>query len=143
LPRRAVLEAGLRGARGGGVGEDLYVGKFGEAAQTGGMIAMFVGEEDRIDAAERLPMRGEQLAQTPGGKAGVHEHTRGIGLEQGAIARAAAAENAKSHGHCRYSMARGARRNGFLCPISRRQLAATAKFYLKYCGQHSGITFSQ
>jgi len=99
LPGRAVPEPGLCGARGGGVGKDFYVGKFCEAAEAGGMVAVFVGEKDRIDAAQRLPVRGEQFAQAAGGEAGVHEHARGVGLEQRAIARAAASKDAKSHGH--------------------------------------------
>ena len=41
----------------------------------------------------------EQFAQPAAGKPGVDEHSRALGLQKGAVARAAAAEDLKTHRH--------------------------------------------
>jgi hypothetical protein len=99
LPVGPVAEAGLHGAGGGLVGEDFQVGKFFQPGDAAGMVAMLVGEKDGVDALERFAGGGQQLAQLAQREAGVDQHPRLLGDEQGAVARTAAAENAKPHRH--------------------------------------------
>ena len=101
LPFRLVagIQLGLHGAGGGGVGKDADARKFFQALDAGGMVAVFVGEEDRVDVFERFARGGEELAEFADGKARIDEDARALGDEQGAVARAAATEDGKTHGH--------------------------------------------
>ena len=101
LPVDPVLQAALDGFGRAAVGKDADIGMPGESAERGGMVAVLVGEEDRIDALPRLRGGGQQLAQFPRRKAGVDEHAGVVGLQQGGIAGAAAAKDAKTQGHAR------------------------------------------
>ena len=102
LPRRPVhSEAGLQCVHGGGVGEYLDVRELLQADDRCGVVAVLVGQEDGVDPVERFTDPGEEFAELAGGKAGIDQYARAFGLEQGRVARAAAAENAKAHGHGR------------------------------------------
>ena len=101
LPRGAVrgVEFLLDRAGGGGVGEDREVGKFLEALDAGGVVAVLVREKNRVDARERFAGGGEQVFEFSGGETGVDEDARALGDEQGGVARAAGAEDGETHGH--------------------------------------------
>ena len=63
------------------------------------MIAVFVREKNGIDAIERFTDGGQQLLEPAGRKAGIDEHAGVSRLQEGAIALAAAAEDAEPHAH--------------------------------------------
>ena len=83
----------------GVVGEDLDRPAAGQPADAGGVIAMLVREENGIDVVERLAGGRQQLRNPAGRETGVDEHAGMRGLEQGAIALTAAAEDAKPQSH--------------------------------------------
>jgi len=71
----------------------------GQSGESGGMIAVFVGEKYRIHAFERIAGFGQKFAQFFGGKSRIDEHAGVVGLEQSGVAGAATAKNAESKGH--------------------------------------------
>ena len=99
LPVGAVVQPALHCAGGGVVGKNLDLRMARKAADPDGMVTVLVGEKDGIDAVERFTDGGEQPAQAAGRKPGVNQHAGVSGLEQGAIAFAAAAEDAEPHAH--------------------------------------------
>ena len=99
LPGDFVVELGLDGAGGGGVGEDLDVGEFFQAVDAGDVVAVFVGDEDGFDLGEVFAGVEEELAEFALGETGVDEHACLPGEQHGAIARAAAAEDFETHRH--------------------------------------------
>ena len=94
-----VGDFGLDGARRGRVGEDGNLRKFLQSLDAGGVIAVFVGQKNRVDAGERFAGGDEELFEFSGGEPGVDEDTRALGDEQGGVARAAGTEDGKTHGH--------------------------------------------
>lgn len=85
--------------RGGGVCEDANVREFFQAFDASSVIAVLVRQKNRINAPEFLADGGEKRFEFSRGKARIDEHAGALGDEQGAVARAAAAEDAKTHGH--------------------------------------------
>jgi len=70
-----------------------------QAADPGGVVAVFVREKNGVDAVKRLADPGQQLPEAAGRKTGIDEDA-GLGrLQQGTIAVAAAAEDAEPHAH--------------------------------------------
>jgi hypothetical protein len=65
------------------------------------MVAVFVGQENRVDPLELLALALEELGQALGGEAGIEQHAGVVGPDQGRVACAAAAEDAEAHGHGR------------------------------------------
>lgn len=99
LPIGPISEAQLKGACGCFVSEDFDVREFSQSIEGGRVIAVLMGEKDRLDVFEGFSEGGKELAEFAGGEAGVDEDARGVGGEQGAVARAAASENAETRGH--------------------------------------------
>jgi hypothetical protein len=93
------VELGLDGATGGGIGEDLDVRVLFQTVDTGGVVAVLVGEEDGVDALEGFAGVGEEGGEFAGGEAGIDEDARTFGHEQRGVARAAGTEDAEAHGH--------------------------------------------
>ena len=89
----------LHGPGGGGIGEKLDPGMTFQAPDGRGMVAVLVGEKNGVDPGERFADAGQEVFEPPDGKSGVHQHPGLLRHQKGAIARTAAAENAKPHGH--------------------------------------------
>ena len=107
LPRGPMLEAGLNCPRGRAVCEELDLRKFREPVDSGRVIAVFVGEKNRVDLGERFADAGEKLSQLADRKTGVDENAGLLRLQKGAIARTATAENAKPNRHGRNERLKG------------------------------------
>ena len=90
-PNRAVLCATIA--------ENGDVKFIGEAKNTGDVVGVFVGDEDGGKIFRRLADGGEAFADLQRGEAGVHEDAGFGGLDVGAVARRAAAENGEGDSH--------------------------------------------
>jgi hypothetical protein len=63
------------------------------------MIGMFMGEDDAADLIGMAVDEREPLGDLATAETGVHEQSRRIGFDQGAIAGAATAQNRDAHPH--------------------------------------------
>lgn len=99
LPFGGVVEPGLDGAGGSGVGEDGEFGVLFEGVDAGGVVPVFVGEKNGVDGVEGGAGVVEELAEFAAGEAGIDENARAGGLQHGGIARAATAQDAETNRH--------------------------------------------
>jgi hypothetical protein len=65
----------------GRVGKHGDFREFLQALDAGGVIAVFVGQKNRVDARERFAGGGEQLLKFSRGETGVDEDARALGDE--------------------------------------------------------------
>lgn len=85
--------------RRGGVREDADMGEFFQAVDAARVIAVFMRDENGVDAVERFPHAREQRGEFSHGKARVDEHACAFRDEQRCVARTAATKNTKTHRH--------------------------------------------
>ena len=115
LPVGPILEFLLKHARRGMVGKHAHLRELLQPTQRFRVVAVLVREENGVDPLQRFAHAGEQLPEFPRREPGVDQHARALGDQQGAVARAATAEDAKTHGHDRSDEApAGMPRKGFL-----------------------------
>ncbi len=96
LPIRAMAQARLHGPGGGGIGKNPDMGEFLQSLNGSSMIAVFVGEKYGINPVQVMIRAFEELAQFTGGKSCIDQNMRFSRLEQGAITRTSATQNAKT-----------------------------------------------
>jgi hypothetical protein len=73
FPRDWMLNFCLHGAGGGGIGEDLDVRKLLQSFDSGGVVTVFVGEENRVYVFQGFAGVVEELAEFALREAGVDE----------------------------------------------------------------------
>ena len=92
LPIRPLAELRLNGSRGGGVGEHRQLRMFfDDRVESGGVVTVFMGQEDRADILEGGVGFVQHLPELSTGETGVDEHAGGFGLQERSVARAATA----------------------------------------------------
>jgi len=80
IPTNLMLKAGLYRQGGGPVSKDFDLGETRESAQGGGVITVFVGEKNGVDAFEFFTDFLEHPREAFRTETGVNQHARVIGL---------------------------------------------------------------
>ncbi len=98
-PIRLVLQFRFNGPGGHQIGVDYGIEFLGEGGDACRVIAVLVGDENRVDLFGANTSLLHHAAESFTTETGVNQDTAILGDEQSAVARAAAAENRELHGH--------------------------------------------
>ena len=99
FPLRFVFQFWLQGFRGHHIREDDGIMFLGEGGNAGGVVAVFVSDENGVDLFRFYAAFFEHAAKAFAAEPGVDEHFAVFRDKQSAIAGTTTAEDGKLHGH--------------------------------------------